>query len=441
MIIVFISFSASAENPQMLFDFQNRSVIPTVTDVASFKFLKAKTIMYSKLKKKLALVTPLILALAAEISLSNIPAQALQFNFIRPAGMSQDVFNAFNSAGDIWEGLLDDDVTVNIKIAYGSTVASSSLAETTFQQPQPTFQQPQPTFQQPQPTYEYSLFKDKLNIDKQSSSDYSAVAALPSGSSFNMLLNYTANNPNGVGNGTAYLDNDGDDNNRTVMMTRANAKALQLISGSDSAEDASIIVNSNKQWDFDRSDGISTSKYDIIGTIAHEIGHVLGFFSGIDNLDANSYDEFYPDNQLKFVAPMDLFRFSANSVAQGVGVIDFTSSNREKYFSINGGFVVPILSPPLAYFSTGRRGNSFPNNHWKDNSFGLMGPSIQSGKGLGMTSTDLRLLDVIGWDRIPGAVPPPAPLTAVPEPSAVLGLMALGSGLLLKRAKHTKSEQ
>ncbi len=41
-------------------------------------------------------------------------------------------------------------------------------------------------------------------------------------------------------------------------------------------------------WDFDRSDGITAGAIDFVGVAAHEIGHALGFRSGVDLADANA---------------------------------------------------------------------------------------------------------------------------------------------------------
>ena len=50
-----------------------------------------------------------------------------------------------------------------------------------------------------------------------------------------------------------------------------------------------------------------------MGLAAHEIGHALGFMSGVDILDGNSSAGSYADSQFTYVNPLDLFRYSTHS--------------------------------------------------------------------------------------------------------------------------------
>ena len=110
------------------------------------------------------------------------------------------------------------------------------------------------------------------------------------------------------------------------------------------------------------------------------------------------------DNQLKFVTPLDLFRYSSRSIGSGggVGVNDWTADNTPKYFSVDGG------TTAVASFSNGATfGDGFEAHHWKDNlGIGIMDPTAGSGEMLTITNTDLRAFDTIGYD-----------LTPVPEPT------------------------
>ena len=63
----------------------------------------------------------------------------------------------------------------------------------------------------------------------------------------------------------------------------------------------------------------------------HEIGHSLGFTSGVDILDLNASG--FLDDQFDYVSTMDLFRYSAESVAAGGnGTIDWTAGTNGKSF-------------------------------------------------------------------------------------------------------------
>jgi hypothetical protein len=149
---------------------------------------------------------------------------------------------------------------------------------------------------------------------------------------------------------------------------------------------------------------------------------------------------------------MDLFRFSQSSIANGKGVIDWAANTTDKYFSINGGI------KKIASFSTGQiYGDQQQASHWKDDlGIGIMDPTAAPGELLEISQQDQQLLDVIGWDRT--AAPEPSSPTAtispssssisitppnnsltttsVPEPSTLVGIMALGARLLLKRNKN-----
>lgn len=352
-------------------------------------------------RRHAAAVAVLIVLLAA-----GSPARgALTFNFTPAPGMSAQAIAGFQEAADLWSAVFVDDVTINIDIDF-TTLGPGILGSTGSTQG----------------TVSYSSFKTALGADATSGDDTSAVGSLQAGSSFGMRLNYTSNNPNGSGSATAYFDNDGDANNNTIRMTTANAKALGLLAANDPGDDASITFSDDFAWDFDRSNGISGGAFDFVGVAAHEIGHALGFISGVDILDTNSSGSFFPDNVFTFVSPLDMFRFSSSSILLGAGVIDWTAGTGAKYFSVDGG------ATNLGGYSTGTvHGDGRQASHWKDSlGLGIMDPTSAPGELLSITELDLRGFDAIGWDRLM--------VTAVPAPKALTaGAMLLGVGMLFAR--------
>lgn len=365
------------------------------------------------------LITPFVLTLVAEIGFSNTAAHALTFNFKPTSGTPQKVIDGFTAAGKLWSSVLADNVTVNIDIGFGSFNPSF------FGEASPN-----------QQLFSYTDVRAALLADQTSPDDAIATSNLPDGSTFNLLTNYTQDNPNGVGSPAAYLDNNDSDNNSYLRVPTANAKALGLLPSDQATSDAAIVFNNLLPWDFDRSDGVSSNTFDFVTLAAHGIGNVLGFTSGVDVLDANSpqtvagFDIFYPEDQLAFVTPMDLFRYSKDSVAYGEGVIDWTASKTDKYFSIDGG------TTKIASFSSGFfHGDGRQARNWKDNlGLGIMDPTPQLGESLQISDHDRQLFDAIGWDLVKSD---PAP-TPVPEPGLINGLLVVslfGFGSRLKRKK------
>jgi hypothetical protein len=274
-------------------------------------------------------------------------------------------------------------------------------------------------------THSYSNYLGALSGDRSSASDFTAVGSLPTGSSFGVLINRTLDNPNGAGSATPYVDNVGA-NNSTVNLTTANAKALGLNPGTGtvgvctSTCDASIRFGTAFTWDYNPNDGISAGAYDFVGIAAHEIGHALGFISGVDVLDINSTNSFFNADQFTFVNSLDLYRFSPLSLASGVR--DFTADSRAKTLSIDGG------ATQVALVSLGRTwGDGQQASHWKDSlGLGIMDPTAGQGELLLIRPNDVLAFDVIGWN-----------LAAVPEPETyalfALGLVAIGWRLRAQR--------
>src|SRR5690606_2105834 len=135
---------------------------------------------------------------------------------------------AFTEATRIWDQFINDTITVNIEVGWGINLdtvtnafaSSPSIPET------------------------YSNVRAALQSDQSSVDDTTAIGALPAGNSFGLLINRTANNPNGSGSATPYLDNNGDANNTTIQVKRANAKAIGLLDPNHADIDGRIIFNS-----------------------------------------------------------------------------------------------------------------------------------------------------------------------------------------------------
>ena len=318
-------------------------------------------------------------ATAAASLATSRQTQAVTFNFTPTAATPQQAIDGFAAAGQRWSSLFSDDVTVNISIDF-APIASGALGSTGSSLT----------------NYPYTNTRAAFVADAATNDDITATSFLQPAPAMRMLINYTSNNPNGAGSSTPYLDANAGGNNTNVRIHHANAKALGLRSPTNDATDASISFNSNFAWDFNPYDGVTAGAYDFIGIATHEIGHALGFSSGVDLLDTNSPSgtgTFLAEDDVQTKA-MDLFRYSAESKAQGVGVFDMSADSRSKYFSINGG------TTNLATFSTGRaHGDGQQAGHWKDNlNLGIMDPTIASGTQQFISALDRRVLDVIGWN-------------------------------------------
>lgn len=333
-------------------------------------------------------------------------AAAPVFNFTFTPGTPMQAQQGFQDAAARWASLLNDNVTINLTVGFnslGGGILGQAASASDF--------------------HTYSAVRNALAADATSAADATAVAHLPGGLSFGMLINRTADNPHGAGSATPYLDNNGDDNNRALYIANAQAKAIglavapQTLSGCLGACDGFIQFNSDFDFDFDASNGTAANTFDFVGVAAHEIGHVLGFISGVDILDYNSppLNGPFQAEEFTFVSTLDLFRYSSASAAQGV--IDWTADARSKYFSLDGTTVGPKFSTG-SYFGDGRQAS-----HWKDDLFiGLMDPTAGMGETLHITGNDVQAMDAIGWDVSP-----------IPEPS---GWAMLGAGLLLFAARQ-----
>lgn len=327
-------------------------------------------------------------------------ASALTFNFtFTPTSTQQDI-DAFNAAGAFWASKFSDNVTINMDVgtaALGAGILASTGST--------------------RDTFYFSDIREALADDASSVADIMAVNSLAVTNSFGLLINRTSNNPNGSGSAISYVDNDGDANNTFIRITSANAKALGAVYAPDHL-DASITFSNAFSWDYDSSDGITPGSFDFVGAATHEIGHALGFISGVDVLDGNSPPNAgpYSDDQFSYVTSLDLFRYSAESTANSV--IDWTASGTSKYFSLDNGLT------SIAAFSTGKSfGDGQQASHWKDNlGLGIMDPTAAPGEAIFIGPNDLLAFDVIGWNL-------------VPEPSsAMLGC----AGLLLAATRRRR---
>lgn len=363
-------------------------------------------------------ITRTCLVVALTVVLAPPASAQLTFTITNQGGATPQMMTGFAEAAALWSARLNDPVTINIRIHAAALPVGQIAGTNSFYDP-----------------YTYANVRAAMVADQRSADDLTSSNALQAGPAFSMLINRTANNPNGVVSPTPYFDTGlggagqaGPENNNTVRITSANAKALGLYPANAPGLDGTITFSTLQGYDFDRSNGINASQVDFVGVAAHEIGHLLGFIGGIETLAGNGTAPGLNDNQLKFVTPLDLFRFSTRSTGAGggVGVIDWTADNTAKYFSADGGLTSVA---PMANGAT--FGDGHEAHHWKNSGtpLGIMDPTAAPGELLMISDTDLRGFDVIGYD-----------LTPVPEPSSCLLVGLAGLGLArLRRGRRGRA--
>ncbi|MBA4217660.1 MAG: NF038122 family metalloprotease [Proteobacteria bacterium] len=324
------------------------------------------------------------LALALALVAAAPQAQAVDFVLtdVGTTPMSAQQYAGFQAAANFWSSRLTDKVTVYINISF-SDLGANVLGSTTTDRT----------------TIDYSALRSRLTTDARSATDFSAVSHLQTGPALSFLATQ--------GDLTTRLDNDGSVNNTKLVLTTANAKALGLTTVNNAGTPDARISFANafaNSFAYSRVNGqVPGNKTDFITVAEHEIGHALGFVSGVDDIDfcidnsaqcglSNTVGRF---ENAPWYTPLDLFRYSAPGVLN-------VAVGGSPYFSVDGG------ATSIQPFSTG----SFHGNGWQASHFGtqattLMRPFVSAGQSYDATAADLIALDAIGWDVSAAAVPEP----------------------------------
>lgn len=333
---------------------------------------------------------------------SSTSTQALTINLLPNADLASNsaALSAFQRAASLWEARFTDPITVNITAGLSGTMPAGTIGSTGSVFLVGTFDE----------------IRDQLVADSTFDPDDGITAHLPTHARFDALL------PAG----------------RTLsgysLATKANLKAMGF-TGLDDAfgtSDAEITFNSTFTFDYDNRDGTNFGETDFETVAAHEIGHVLGFVSVVDEINAGVTN----------VAPMplDFYRFRDGLAGSDpTSAADFETALRD--LTPGGTSIFDDTWNEFA-LSTGHEMPEFPHNdgrqasHWKDDELtgfpgpliGLMDPTLAPGNFFGfpfvesLSYADLRALDLIGWDFV------------VPEPTAVMAI-----GLVAPLARRRRS--
>jgi hypothetical protein len=345
-----------------------------------------------------------ILRIGTGIALVGYAAtgQALTINLTNIGGVTagSEAEAGFMAAAAYWGSMLANNVTVNLNIGF-SALGSGTIGSTSTRQQ----------------TVSAATIEAQLRANSASLLDAQATTYLPTltNGAFKMIMpgyNYPATKA-GVNTTVKIYDTDASFNNKNIVATTANLKALGITTSAGA--DATITFNSAFAFDFNPDNGITAGSVDFIGVAIHEIGHALGFISGVDYLDyygtkGPGKASWINMNNTGVGTVLDMFRYSndtTNLVAGAAAVMDWTPGTAS-YLSIDGGRSVygqTVGTNGLtggAYFSTGQfNGDGRQASHWKDNlALGLMDPTLgYNTRGI-VTALDLAAFDLIGWNPV-----------------------------------------
>lgn len=327
-----------------------------------------------------------------------LPAHALglfEINLIPGPGLqaNQAALDAFRRAAAEWESQISNPIRVNVTADLG-------------------------TFSDPNIIGSTGYGSENLNLDYTTVRDRMVARANRPGDSILASIPDSAHVKAIVPTGTTF-------DNTTIGLTRANQKALGLIANpkTDTVVDGQITFNQAFTFDYDSRDGVDSNKVDFQTAAAHELGHVLGFLSDVDDFDNGATS----DN----ATTLDLFRF--NKLIKPTTADEFRILPRELRPGEES--VTTDLANEYAMSTGQNQGDGRQASHWKDDFIfdgttfiinpliGIMDPTLDNGTVETVGPADVRAMELIGYDT--------------PEPGSVM-LLAIGAIAALGRRRRRR---